>query len=46
VSALCPLLPLHSYDSPTKQRMEWLHSILLFNQTKNKATLFFLPNEE
>jgi hypothetical protein len=31
---------------PIKQRAEWLHSILLFNQTKIEVALFYLPNME
>jgi hypothetical protein len=38
--------PLHSYGSWTKQRMEQRRSILLFNQTKNRAALFYVPNAE
>jgi hypothetical protein len=37
---------LHSYDSSTKQRTEQRHSIILFNQIKNRAILFYLPNTE
>jgi hypothetical protein len=36
--------PSHLYGSPTKQWMEWLRYILLFNQTKNRAVSFYLPN--
>jgi hypothetical protein len=38
--------PLHSYGSPIKQRTERLRSILLFNQIKDRAALFCLPNAE
>jgi hypothetical protein len=44
--ALSSLSSLHSYGSPTKQKMKRLYSILLFNQTKNGAVLFYLPNVE
>jgi hypothetical protein len=41
---LLSLLPSISYGSPTKQRIEQFRSILFFNQTKNRAKLFCLPN--
>jgi hypothetical protein len=37
---------LHLYGSRTKQRIERLRYILIFNQTKNGVTLFYLPNAE
>ena len=36
----------HSYDSLTKQWTERLRSIILFNQTENRAVPFCSPNTE
>jgi hypothetical protein len=37
---------IYSNGSAAKQTTERLHSIILFNQTKNRATLLYLPNAE